>query len=454
MSSPLAMAAVTAALKDLLNDGLLNHDLSSVGSFSVTALPPDRVTTGQNEPNQLNLFLYQVTPNLGWRNVGLPSRDTQGARLNNAPLAIDLHYLLTAYGSQDLNAEVLLGYAMQLLHETPVLTRERLRIVLGAPSPVDGSILPSPFGNLSAADLADQVELIKITPVFLSTEDMSKMWTAMQARYRPTMAYMASVVLIQSTAGARVAPPVLKRGQEDRGAVAFGSPSPTLASVRPAASERLPAMRLGDDLLVAGAGLNAEGTITALFEHTKLTEDTKLAEDPKRKLVREITPAPASSPTQLTIHLPSVADDAQAMSDWAVGFYTLSLRVTRPDSPAWTTNGVPIALAPHITVDPRNAAPGDINLTVTCTPRLRPEQEAQTSLIFGNQQIPPKPKSIGTPADKTKPTTLNFTVPGVKAGEYLVRLRVEGIDSLPITLTGSLPQLDFDPQQKVKVKAP
>lgn len=437
MSSPLAIAAVTATLKDLLNDGLLNHDLSSIGSFSVTASPPDRVTTGQNEPNQLNLFLYQVTPNLGWRNADLPSRNTQGARLSNAPLAIDLHYLLTAYGSQDLNAEVLLGYAMQLLHETPVLTREQLRTVLGAPSPVNGSILPSPFGTLSAVDLADQVELIKITPVFLSTEDLSKMWTAMQARYRPTMAYMASVVLIQSTVGARVAPPVLKRGQEDGGIAVSGSPSPTLASVRPAASDLLPAMRLGDDLLVTGTNLDAQGTITALFENTK------------SRFVREITPAPASSPTQLTVHLLSIADNVQAMSDWGLGSYTLSLRVAQPNSPVWTTNGVPIALAPLITVSPLNAAPGNINLTVTCTPRLRSEQEGQTSLIFGTRQIPPQ--SITTPADATQPTTLSFTVPAVAAGEYLVRLRVEGIDSLPITLTGLPPKLNFDPQQKVTV---
>ena len=137
MSSPLAIAAVTAALKDLLNDGLLNHDLSPVGSISVTAVPPDRVVTGQTEPNQLNIFLYQVTPNLGWRNAGLPARDGTGVRLTAAPLALDLHYLVTAYGSQDLNAEILLGYAMHLLHETPVLTRAQLRTVLGAPSPVD-----------------------------------------------------------------------------------------------------------------------------------------------------------------------------------------------------------------------------------------------------------------------------------------------------------------------------
>ena len=72
MSGALAIAGVTAALKDLLNDGLLNHDLSSLGSFTVTAQAPDRINTGNNETNLLNIFLYQVTPNLGWRNADLP----------------------------------------------------------------------------------------------------------------------------------------------------------------------------------------------------------------------------------------------------------------------------------------------------------------------------------------------------------------------------------------------
>ena len=83
MSSALAIAAVSASLKDLLNNGLIDHDLSSIGSFTVTAQPPDRISTGQTEANQLNLFLYRVTPNQGWRNVGLPSRDTRGARISN-----------------------------------------------------------------------------------------------------------------------------------------------------------------------------------------------------------------------------------------------------------------------------------------------------------------------------------------------------------------------------------
>ena len=96
-----------------------------------------------------------------------------------------------------------------------------------------------------------------------------------------------------------------------------------------------------------------------------------------------------------------------------------------------------------------DAAPGDIDLTVTCTPRLLPEQSPHAQLIFGSQSV--LPAAISTPADPLQPTTLAFIVPAVVVGEYVVRLRVGGIDSLPVTITGSPAKLDFDPQQKVKV---
>ena len=437
MSGALAVAAVTACLKDLLNDGLMNHDLSSIGSFSITAQPPDRITTGQTENNQLNLFLYQVTPNLGWRNVGLPSRDSSGgARLSNPPLALDLHYLLTAYGAQDLNAEVLLGYAMEVLHDNPVLTRNQLRVSLGAPSPVDGSILPGPFGTLSALDLADQAELIKVTPVFLSAEDLTKLWTAMQARYRQSMAYMVSVVLIQNDAGAQSAPPVLKRGAGDRGPQVQGVPAPVFNTVRNALSPLFPALRLGDDLLIGGSNLARAGTLRL--------------ECQRLGIVRQLPPATNGTATQIGAHLPSLAEDAGGMSAWGIGTYNLSLLVTQPNLPPWTTNAVPVALAPLITVAPPSAAAGTIDLIVTCTPRLQPQQNAQARLLFGSLEV--KPTSIDTPADTSKPTTLQFSIPSVVAGTYLVRLRVDGIDSLPVICSGSPPVFDFDPQQQGKVQ--
>ncbi|MEJ2416717.1 MAG: DUF4255 domain-containing protein [Exilibacterium sp.] len=436
MSSPLAIAAVTAVIKDLLNDGLLNHDLSSIGSFSVTATPPDRVTTGQTEPNQLNLFLYQVTPNVGWRNADMPARDGAGNRLSNPPLALDLHYLLSAYGAEDLNAEILLGYAMQLLHDTPVITREKLRVTLGQPALVDGSMLPSPFGELSAVDLADQIEMVKLTPVYLSAEELSKMWTAMQARYRPTMAYMASVVLIQSAHPVSVAPPVLKRGAEDRGPVASAVPAPTLNAASAAASALLPAVRLGDLVRVTGSNLQQAGITAALFEHSTLT------------LSQELAVPDASSTSVLEFELPSIAEDAEAMHEWAIGNYRLSLQVNREDTPPWSTNSVALTLAPVISIAPLNTTSGDVNLTLTCIPRIRPEQEAQVKLIFGRRAI--LPATITTPANPLQSSTLEFNIAGVVAGEYLVRLRVDGIDSLAVVLTEN-GTLEFDPQQKVTV---
>jgi hypothetical protein len=437
MSSALAIAAVTATLKDLLNEGLLNHDLSSIGSFSVTAQPPDRITTGNTEANQLNVFLYQVTPNLGWRNVGLPSRDGSGNRITNPPLALDLHYLISAYGSQDFNAEILLGYAMQLLHETPGISREQLRIVLGIPSPVDGNFVPGRFGTMSAEDLADQVELIKISPVYLGADELSKLWTSMQARYRPSMAYLVSVVLIQAEGSARVAPPVLQRGSGDRGPQAQASAPPVLQVVRNPASPLLPALRLGDELSLLGNGLARAGTLTALFTNERLD------------IVNELPLSAGASASELRGQLPD-ASEPNIKADWATGVYGVAIRVAEPGRPSWTTNSVPVAIAPRITASPLAAAAGAaFTLTVTCAPRLRALQEPGVRLIFGATEL--LPALIDTPADPDTPTSIKFTVPAFDAGSYPLRLRVDGIDSLPITLAGSPPVFSFDAAQTVEL---
>ena len=159
-------------------------------------------------------------------------------------------------------------------------------------------------------------------------------------------------------------------------------------------------------------------------------------------------PTPVSA-NGLTVHVPSIADSANAMSEWVSGLYSVSLRISRPNVPVWSTNGVPIALSPLITVSPLAAAPGNITVTITCTPRLRSEQAAQTFLVFGSRSI--APASIATPVDPLQPTTLTFNVTGVSSGQYIVRLRVRGIDSLPVTLTGSPPVIAFDPQQRITV---
>jgi hypothetical protein len=214
MSTELAIASVTHVLKDLLNNGLIDRDITGAigGNVTVTALPPDRVDiTVANQQSQLNLFMYQVTYNQSWRNVGLPSHSGGGERLSNPPLALDLHYLLTAYGADELHAEILLGYGMQLMHETPVLARDAVRRALAPPLTAPGGGLPDELKALSTSELAEQIEQIKVIPASLSTEEISKLWSAFQAKYRPTMAYQASVVLIESRRSTRSALPVRGR---------------------------------------------------------------------------------------------------------------------------------------------------------------------------------------------------------------------------------------------------
>jgi hypothetical protein len=175
MSTALRIAAVTQVLKDLLNNGMIDHNVSDAvqGSVTITSWPPDKVeTTPDKEISQLNLFMYQATYNQGWRNVAQPAFNQKGERVSNPPLGIDLHYLLSAYGSRELHTDILLGYGMQILHETMALDRDAIRRSIAPPSLLDSGGLPDSLKKLSTSELADQVEQIKITPEILSIEDI------------------------------------------------------------------------------------------------------------------------------------------------------------------------------------------------------------------------------------------------------------------------------------------
>ena len=103
MSNGLAIAAVTAIFKNLLEDGLVqNSALSSMGNVLVTTLPPDQISVGVDGQPQLNLFLYQVSQN---RNADLGKSERTNEEDTLPPLAIDLHYVLTAYGNKDFQTD-------------------------------------------------------------------------------------------------------------------------------------------------------------------------------------------------------------------------------------------------------------------------------------------------------------------------------------------------------------
>ncbi len=252
MSNSLAIAAVTATLRHLL-DHPVSQELSGA---TVTTQAPDKINSATNV---VNLFLYKTSINAAFRNSDMPRRVRSG-ETGQPPLALNLHYLLTACGlSDDLTdpfSHRLLGRAMSVLHDHPVLSAADIRDAL---TPADQLI----------HDLYDQVEHVRITPQDLSIDDMAKLWTA--AKYRLSTAYVVSLVLIESMRPARAPLPVLRRGSEDRGVDAQANliaPYPTLTGMR-FATERVPSAQLGDVITLVGHHLDGDDVI-ARFTHRRL----------------------------------------------------------------------------------------------------------------------------------------------------------------------------------------
>jgi hypothetical protein len=416
MSSALAIAGVSAVLTDLLNNGVVDHDLAAtVGPVKVSAKPPDRVTPPNGaDSNQLNLFLYHVAPNPGWRNVALPARDGEGTRLSNPPLALDLFYLLTAYGEKDFQAEILLGYAMQLFHETPVLTRDAIRTALRGPSqPVDGSVLPSDFKKLVAADLAEQVEQIKIIPLAMSTEEMSKLWTALQTSYRPTAGYQVSVVLIESVRPTRQTLPVRERIVE---VIPFQHP--TIESVESDAGPREPIVT-NSTIVIKGRQLRGAIT-TVLIGETKFIPTADNLGDNQIKIVLP------SMPGALHAGIQSV----QVVQEIDLGKPPVAHRGVE-------SNVAAFILRPTLVVPAAPTAPGE--LEITFDPKVGKSQ--RVTLLLGESNPAPNTPGrsfrIAAPVDNgitaagvTETAKIKFSLQGVAAGPYFVRAQVDGAESL------------------------
>jgi len=490
MSSALAIAAVSHLLRDLLNDGIIQGDLgATVGAkIAVTSRPPIRQPdTANPDECQLNLFLFQVQPNPGWRNEGLPARDATGSRVGRHPLALDLHYMLTAYDERDLHPEILLGYAMQLLHENPVLGRNRIRRSLTDITESGTNTLPPNLKALTRSGLADQFESIKITPNYLNTEEMSKVWTSFQAPYRPSMSYLVTVVLVEVPDAARQALPVLRIGPGNRGpsVVASALPKhPTLLAARPSNYQSV---------------ASPDGTIHLLGHHLGGSNPQVILTHPTLGL--QLTASGAAleftaPPTRADFHAGTesfdVPDDtlllsdrrimvrlnqAQASANWAAGLLTVELRVEQSDEDGNTvirrSNTLPIPVAPTIVFgDPNNPTDPDhpsvvataasngfrsTTVRLKCRPAARKGQSL--TLLVGDRELAGEGVFSGA---ATATETIEFQgklpegmfVPqGAPPARQPVRLRVDGVESLFIQLFQPPRPPEFDSSQRLEMPA-
>ncbi len=395
MSNALALSAVTAVLQSLFNT-VYNTPTSALGSVLVSAVAPDIVQngTGNAAATQLrvNLFLHQVTPNAAWRNMSLPSLASDGAtRLKSPPLALDLHYLLTAYATEDTEAEALLGYAILMLHENPILPRSEIRNVL--------SSLPStaPLSQaLGASGLADQIEMIKIAPATLGREEMAWLWTALKADYRPTFPFEVSVVLVERQLASTSALPVLSRSFTTQASAAA-----------PMLQVRLPqgetAAVPGDTIILTGATMTGVGKIA--LSNQRLGIQYTLATPPTvngNTLTFTVPNDPAN--------LPAAVYDVSVIFTDGTGS-VLQIPHGLPLSPTILASPAPVASA--------NTA-GTL-VTLSCNPQARTNQTI--TLLMGSNAAPAQAFTTATAA-----LSFQFT-PALPSGAYVARLQVDELVS-------------------------
>jgi Pvc16 N-terminal domain len=431
VSNALGISAVTAALESMLWSVYNGSDWSNsnLGAVTVTAVAPDIVQsnlgTATTAGLRVNLFLHQVTFNAAWRNMGLASLAADGiTQLKNPPLALDLHYLLTVYGSEDCEAEALLGYALQFFHEYPVLGRVQIRSALSNLSnpqfDTAANLVPttSLFSLVGASGIADQIEMLKITPATLGREEMAWLWTALKADYRPTFPFQVSVLLIQPQIPAVSALPVLQRSITIQSNL-----TATLTQVSPPNSQ--PAACLPDTVTVTGAGLANVQSVTVTNTRLGVALQILPPFTNSSDTSFQFTLSPTATPTNLPAGVYLVAAQLQ------VNGQTVS------------TNAVPLAVAPQVTALTPASPPltngSEVAVTVTCTPDLFVGQ--QVSLLIGSQE-----GLLAAPI--TAPSgSLQFvfaTLQSTAGATVPLRLRVDGIDS-PIIDTTAKPPKFYSP---------
>jgi hypothetical protein len=408
MSNHLAFANVTAALRDLL-DAAAKAGVSGAGA---TAERPD---TLKDDNPRVNLFLYQVTPNAAWRNADLPTRRQDGTLAQRPQAAFDLHYVLTFYGSDKQHEpQILLGSVLSLLHAQPVLSPEILR---GAAK-----------DTLVASNLAEQVEAVRLAPTGFNLEELSKLWSVFfQVPYKLSVAFQASVVLIEPEVTVQPALPVRARNL-----VVAPFRQPEIDEVVPAAGPGLPIFP-GDTIVLRGRNLTGDVVRVRIGG----AEVTPAAADVADGEIRLLLDAPLFLPGTLR---------AGVVGAQVVQLQLLGVPPTLPTLHAGSESNVaPFVLRPRIkTVGPNPdvtlaaAVDGMRAVTVGIEPPVGAEQRV---VLLLNEPGAANPRAFSALAERRSSDTdpVFFQVRGLAAGTaLLVRVQVDGAESpLHVAADGS-----------------
>lgn len=444
MSNFLAIATVTATLQRILQTTIQ----LDVPGANVTTVRPDAAAGGTPEVG-VNIYLYQAVPNPAWRNADLRNRRPKGELIKQAQAGLDLYYLFTFYGNEvELEPQRLLGSTVRTLVDQPTLTAEMIQDTIQHPG----------FTFLQDSTLAEQVDRVTIVPSFLSTDDLSKIWSIFfQSPYMLSFACQGGAVLIEGEKPSGRALPV-----RSRQFYATGN-QPAIDRVTSQASGNQP-IGLESNLLIRGRQLMPEVSLEQLeaeyqrAEQLRTRLQTESLGDPPLRRWRphiQIGAAKLSPHTvkenEIQLSLPQVQPAERQQLRAGVQTLQIIYPLVRsytdvPSEPTdlsayelhqyISTNVVSFVLCPSVLGDVRIGRcerEGNqivmAELTVTTDVMIGTSQRV---FLLLNQRASEKPAAYIFAAQRRsqETSTAMFVVREVKAGDYLVRLQIDGAESL------------------------
>ncbi len=401
MSNFLAIATVTATLSQVLQSAVE----ADVFGSRVTTVRPDNA--GQNTAEaKVNVYLYQVTSNTALRNIDLPTRRPDGSVAQRPRAAIDLHFLLTFYGEElNLIPQRLLGSAVRTLHSKPILTRQQIRDTISSQA----------FSFLAESDLADEVELVKFTPLPLSLEEMSKLWSVLfQTPYTLSTAYQGTVVIIE---GEETPPQVLPVQEPKIYVMPFRQPIIEKVEAQPGAGQPAVDQPIVADSTLVLRGKQLQGDFTLVRIAGK--EARPLAQNVSNNLIS----------VQLPAGLQAGVQGVQVIQQLALG-----------DPPAphngFESNVAPFVLHPKIIAIDSSQIGADGtgmftgNITIQLNPKVGSGQRVAVRLVNETPATGQINSYLFIAASRAADSDMvSVSIGGVRAATYLVRVLVDGAES-------------------------
>ncbi len=375
MSNHLALATVTACINLVLQSAIA----VDVPGATVTTAQPNESGTGLPTTG-INLYLYNVAHNVSFRNDDLPTRRSDSQLVQRPRVALDLHYLITFYGDEpSLEPQRVLGSAIRTLHARPVLTRNI----------VQDAIASNAF--LAGSNLADAVELVKLTPTALSLEEMSKLWSVFfQIPYTLSVAYQAMVVFIEAD---DVAVPTLPVRERSIRVLPFQTPK--IQEIEPERTSSTGSITL--------RGENLAGDLTSV----RISDEVVSPDSVSANTIEFSLPANVSA----GLHGIQVVHE---------------LELGSPPAPhrGFESNVMPLVVLPSITTPPPINVAAGATLTLDIAPDV--ERKQRVFVLIGNNEVP----RLIAANEPESTSQIDFEIPqDVIAGSHLLRVRIDGAES-------------------------